>query len=187
MRQTIFTTLLVITILTISYFIFIQTDAYFKKQEPKDGNNLRTEILNNIYNPFKHSDTLILETIWGVCGNSKPSELPIVFDTKLTEPSFMKKLSLQNKISVITMGDFNNVMDTILKYRFHGKYPENLWDICRLNKVHAEIHAEKLSSKKVRTYENYLYNNINKFIQKDFIYKNNKWTFRITDSLTRKI
>jgi hypothetical protein len=80
------------------------------------------------------------------------------------------------------MNDFNKAMDTVLKYRFNNKYPESLWDTCRVNKVAASIRAEQFTPEQVAVYESYVYNNQEKSIKKLFALKNGRWTFAIIDT-----
>lgn len=144
--------------------------------------DLRALVIESIKNPFLKTDTLILDVDWEFCGNSDPDELPVVFDLKLDSDQYKKDLSRHLSLRVISMNDFNKAMDTVLKYRFNNKYPESLWDTCRVNKVAASIRAEQFTPEQVAVYESYVYNNQEKSLKKLFTLKNGKWTFAITDT-----
>lgn len=176
---------LIILALPVGYFIYIKADRYIKQLPVPGADNLRIAIISSINNPFPQADTLILETTWMFCGNSEPEELPITFDTKLEEINHKSSLSRQLNLSILTMTEFHKVMDTVRKYRFNGEYPPSLWDTCRMGKVSADIKAERLSPKKVRLYENYLYNDIAKYVRKDFTYNSGKWTYQVIDTSTQ--
>jgi len=182
MKRFLILTTIITVILFASYFSYIKISSHIRHNPVKSVDLLRNEIVANISNPFPEADTLVLETRWGFCGNSEPDELPIVFDTQLGDIIYKKKLSDNIHLPVVTMSEFNKVMDTVRKYRFKDDYSPGLWDTCRIDKVWANINAEQLSPKKVRLYENYLYNNTAKYIRKDFYYKGGKWIFKIADN-----
>jgi len=175
--------LLTIAVLSAVIIIGWLLNIYLNKQPPKEPEELRILIIKSIEIPFVGVDTVIIETDWEFCGNSPSWELPIVFDIQLEEEANKTKLTQHIKKHIFMMSEFNVFMDSIKNTRFEGKYPPSLWDVCRVNKVHVQILAEKLSSKNVRTYENYLFNDEVKFIQKDFHFADNKWTYTISDSL----
>jgi hypothetical protein len=185
MKRFLISTAIIIAILFVSYFAYTKVDLYIRYRPLKNAYTLRNEIIANISNPFPQADTLVLETRWMFCGNSRPDELPIVFDTQLDDSCYTKKLSANIHLFVLTMTEYHKVMDTVLKYRFKGEYPPSLWDTCRIGKVSADIKAEQLSYKKVRLYENYLYNDTAKYICKDFVYNGDKWSFKIIDTSTQ--
>lgn len=184
MKRLLIFTLSIIAALALMYFSYIKFDSYIRHRPVKNSDELRNDIFASISNPFTQVDTLVLETRWMFCGNSDPNELPIVFDTQLDSSNNKNKLSNKLHLQVLTMTEFHKVMDTVRKYRFKGEYPPSLWDSCRIGKVSADIKAEQLSSKKIRLYENYLYNDTAKFIQKDFAYDGFKWTFKIIETST---
>lgn len=174
-------------LVTLGCFLYNEVRYILKHRPVVSQASLRAEILHSLSNPFPQADSLILNTRWGFCGNSDPDELPIVFDTQLETEGSKKDLSARLKIPVVSMTDFNKVMDTIRKYRFHGEFVISLWDSCRSRKVSAEIHAEQLSTRKVRVYENYLYGDTSKFISRDFTLEKDKWAYRITDTSAQVI
>jgi hypothetical protein len=161
-----------------------KVNRFFKERPVKEADLLRMKIIASIINPFDQADTLILDTKWGFCGNSEPDELPVIFDTKLEEEGFRQLLSLQIDKRVLTQLEFSKVMDTVRQVRFHGENPPSLWDSCRVGKVAADITAEQISPKHVRLYESYLYANISKIIQKDFVYDGSNWAYSIIDTFT---
>jgi hypothetical protein len=165
--------------------IYPKVDRFFKERPVANADVLRSEIIASISNPFNQADTLILDTRWMFCGNSDPDELPVVFDTKLEDENFKQLLAKQIDKRVLTMSEFNKVMDTVRKVRFNGEYPPSLWDTCRVGKVAADIKAEQLSPKHIRVYENYLYADIAKSIHKDFVFDGSKWGYSITDTSTQ--
>ena len=146
------------------------------------ADDLRALVIESIKNPFFKTDTLILDGGWEFCGNSDPDELPVVFDLKLDSDQYKKDLSRHLSLRVTSMNDFNKAMDTVPKYRFNNKYPESLWDTCRVNKVAASIRAEQFTPGKVAVYESYVYNDQKKNINKLFTLNNGKWTFAIIDT-----
>ncbi len=178
--------LIPVIILTIFAGLFIhpKIGRYLKQRPIKNPDTLRSEIVKSIRNPFQKADTLILETNWMFCGNSNPDESPVVFETKLEEENY--KLLLAKKVNkpVLTMTEFNKVMDEVRKNQFNGEYPPSLWDTCRLGKVSADIKAEQLSPILVRLYEYYLYADTAKYFQKDFTFKGEKWTYSVTNQST---
>lgn len=163
-------------------FIYPKVDRYFRQRPIKNADILRTEIIASIKNPFSQADTLILETQWMFCGNSDPDELPVVFDTKLGSEKYRYLLAKQVQTPVLTMSEFQKVMDTVRLLRFSGEYPPSLWDTCRIGKVSADIKAEQLSPRKIRLYENYHYADTVKYIRKDFKFNDDKWTYSIVDA-----
>jgi hypothetical protein len=185
MKRFLIITAFIIVALAGGYFGYTKVDSYIRHRPIKSPDILRNDIITSIRNPFTQADTLVLETRWMFCGNSEPDELPIVFDTQLDDSNYKSKLADKLHLSVLTMTEFHEVMDTIRKYRFKGEYPPSLWDTCRIGKVSADIKAEQLSSKKIRLYENYLYNDTAKYIRKDFVYNGDKWTFKIIDTSTQ--
>jgi len=166
-------------------FIYPKVDRFFKERPVKRAHILRKEIIASIANPFKQADTVVLDTRWMFCGNSDPDELPIVFDTQLENENYKGLLAKQFQKPVLTMTEFNKVMDTVRQVRFNGEYPPSLWDTCRVGKVAADVKAEQLSPKHIRLYENYLYNDIAKSVHKDFVFDGSKWTYSITDTSTQ--
>jgi hypothetical protein len=177
-----------LTILVIAVLLFFKTnklgDTIFRRTQIKDTTLLRTEILKTIKIPFAKTDTLIIETVWKICGNSTEDELPIVFDTKLEDHPYIDNLSKNLGLTVVTMTDFNKVMDTVLKYKFHGNYPESLWDTCRRNKIHASIRTEKSKQNgNILVHEQYLFADTLKSFDKEFYVGNNgKWLYKINQS-----
>ena len=185
MKRRIILISVIILIVITGFFIYPKVDRYFMSRPVKNADVLRDEIVASIINPFAQADTVILDTRWGFCGNSDPDELPIVFDTYLENETYKQLLSKRIQKPVLTMNEFNKVMDKIRQSRYNGEYPPSLWDTCRVGKVSADINAEQLSSKKVRVYENYLYNDTAKFVRKDFVFNGSKWTFSIIDTSTQ--
>lgn len=180
-RQLILIPVIILTVIG-GVLIYPKVNRHLKQRPIKEPDLLRNEIVASIRNPFTQADTLILETTWMFCGNSDPDELPVVFATKLEEENYKQFLARQVNKPVLTMTEFNKVMDTIRIVRFNGDYPPSLWDTCRVGKVSADIKAEQLSPRQVRLYENYLYADTTKYIRKDFIFDGNKWTYSITDT-----
>jgi hypothetical protein len=187
MKRFLISTLVIILALAFGYGIYIAIDNEFKHRPLKNTAVLRDKILASITNPFPQADTLILDTRWEFCGNSKPSEIPIIFDTYLDSNGYKNKLQSNLHIPVLTITEFDKVMDTVRKYKFKGEYPPSLWDTCSIGKVSAGIGAEKISSTKVSVYESYIYNNVAKTIQKDFVFKNGNWTYNIVDTMTQQL
>jgi len=167
------------------FLVYPKVEHFFKERPVKNEASLRNEIIASISNPFNQADTVILETRWMFCGNSDPDELPIVFDTQLENENYKGLLAKQFQKPVLTMSEFNKVMDRVRQVRFNGEYPPSLWDTCRVGKVAADIKAEQLSPKRIRLYENYLYADIAKSIHKDFVFDGSKWTYSITDTSTQ--
>jgi hypothetical protein len=184
MKRFLIFTVFIIVALLVGFFSYNKIDSYIRHRPVKDPDVLRNDIIASISNPFPQADTVVLKTHWMFCGNSDPDDLPIVFDTQLEESNNKSKLSDKLQLPVLTMIEFRTIMDTVRKYRFKGEYSSSLWDTCRIGKISADIKAEQLSAKKVRLYENYLYNDTIKFIQKDFAYDGDKWTFKITETST---
>lgn len=182
-RQIILFPVIILTIFA-GLYIYPKVGRHLKERPIKNPDTLRSEIVKSIRNPFKEADTLILETDWMFCGNSNPDELPVVFDTKLQEENYMLLLSRQVNKPVITMTEFNKVMDEVRNNRFNGDYPPSLWNTCRLGKVSADIKAQQLSPRQVRLFEYYLYADTAKYIQKDFTFHGDKWTYSITNHST---
>ena len=181
MKRYLILSVFLIVVLVVVYFSYFKICNLINDQRIKSPDILREEILASISNPFIQADTLILETRWMVCGNNKPEEFPIVFDTQLDSTNYKNKLIGKLNLTVLTISEFHKVMDTVRINRFKGVYPPSLWDTCRVNKISAEIKAEALSNSKIRVYENYLYNDTLKYICKDFDYNEGKWTFKIVD------
>ena len=181
--------LIIISILLLApfaiIFIYPKIDRFFRGRPVKEANILRHEIIASISNPFIQADTFIVESDWGFCGNTDPDDLPIVFDIQLENENYKRVLAKKIQMPVLTMNEFNKVMDMILQARFKGQYPTSLWDTCRIGKVSVDIKAEQFSSKKVRLHETYLYNNITKYFCKDFVFDGNKWIYSITDTSTQ--
>jgi hypothetical protein len=177
--------ILPISVIAVAVIIYPKVDRYFKQRPVKEPDLLRSEIVGSIRNPFVQADTLLLETNWMLCGNSDPDELPNVFETLLEEGKYRQLLATRVNKPILTMAEFNKVMDTVLNIRFKGEYPASLWDTCRVGKVSADIIAEQISPKQVRLYENYVYADTAKFLRKDFSYYGGKWTFSISDSSTQ--
>lgn len=166
-------------------FIYPKINRYFKQRPANEADILRNEIVKSIRNPFKEADTLILQTRSMFCGNSDPNELPVVFETQLEEGKYKQLLAKQINKPVLTISEFNKVMDTVLDIRFRGDYPPSLWDTCRIGKVSVDILAEQLSARQVRLLENYLYADTAKYIQKEFTFDGYEWTYSIIDSSSR--
>ena len=162
-------------------YVSIQNDL--KHGPLKKAGNLRSVVLASITNPFPQADTFILDTRWIICGNTTPEEIPIIFNTLLDSNIYKNKLADKLHVRVLTIAEFNNVMDTIRKYRFHDEYPPSLWDTCRIGKVTADINAQQLTSTKVRLYEYYQFNNKEKIIQKDFTFKDDEWACSKVDTM----
>lgn len=181
--------LILIPVLIVTFiggvFIYPKVDRFFKARPVKNQDVLRSEIIASIRNPFNQADTVILETRWMFCGNSDPDELPVVFDTQLEDENYKQLLVKQIQKPVLTMSEFNKVMDTVRQVRFNGEYPPSLWDTCRVGKVAADIKAEQLSPKRIRLYENYVFADIAKHIRKDFVFDDDKWRYSITDTSTQ--
>jgi hypothetical protein len=177
--------IILISIIALAVIIYPKVDRYFKQRPIKEADLLRNEIVASIKNPFIQADTLILETSWKFCGNSDPDELPIVFATRLEEEKYRQLLAKQVNTPILTIAEFNKVMDAVRNIRFKGEYTPSLWDTCRAGKVSADIKAEQLSPKQVRLYENYLYADTAKYIRKDFAFVGGKWTYSITDTSTQ--
>ncbi len=187
MKRFFISTLVIILTLALGFWVYTSIDNNFKNRPLQNTDVLRAKILASITNPFPQADTFILDTRWEICGNSKPSEIPIIFDTYIDSSSYKSRLQNNLHIPVLTMSEFDRVMDTVRKYRFNGEYPPSLWDTCRIGKVSAGIGAEKISSTKVSLYESYIYNDIAKTIQKDFVFKNDNWTFSIVNTTTQQL
>ena len=185
-RRLILIPVIILTVIA-GLFIYPKVDRYLKQRPIKEANILRNEIIASIRNPFTQADTLILETRWMFCGNSDPDELPVVFATQLEEENYKQLLAQQINKPVLTMTEFNKVMDAVRYIRFNGEYPPSLWDTCRVGKVSADIKAEQLSPRLVRLYENYLFADTAKYIRKDFAFDGNKWTYSITDTSSQVI
>jgi len=177
-----------LTLLVIAVLLFFKAnklgDTIFGRTQIKDTTLLRTQILNTIKIPFVKTDTLIIETTWKICGNSAEDELPITFDTKLEDHPYVDNLSKNLGLTVVTITDFNEVMDTVLKYKFHGDYPESLWDTCRRNKIHASILTEKSRQNgNILVHEQYLSADTLKSYDKEFYVGNNgKWQYKMIHS-----
>jgi hypothetical protein len=176
-----------VLIVTIVGVLFIKPkfERFLKERPVKSEDVLRNEIITSISNPFHQADTLILDTRWMFCRNSNPDDLPVIFDTQLEEENYQRLLAKQIHKPVLTMSEFNKVMDTVRQVRFNGEYPPGLWDICRVGKVTADIKAEQLSPGHIRLFENYLYADIAKNIRKDFVFDGSNWTYSITDTSTQ--
>ena len=187
MKRFLTSTLVIILTLAFGFWIYTSIDKDIKNRPLQKTDALRAKILASIANPFPQADTFILDTRWEFCGNSKPSEIPVIFDTYLDSSSYRSVLQNNLHIPVVTISEFNKVMDTVRKYKFNGEYPPSLWDTCRIDKVSASIGAEKVSSTKVSLYESYTYNDVAKTIQKDFVFKNDNWTYNIVDTRTQQI
>jgi hypothetical protein len=185
MKRFLTSILVIILTLAFGFWVYTSIDKDIKNRPIQKTDALRAKILASITNPFSQADTFILDTRWDICGNSKPSEIPIIFDTYLDSSIYKSELQNNLHIPVVTMSEFDKVMDTVRKYRFNGEYPPSLWDTCRVGKVFASIGAEKISSTEVSLYESYVYNNIAKTIKKDFVYKNNEWAYNIVDTTTQ--
>jgi flagellar biosynthesis component FlhA len=193
MKRTISILAICLTVLIVAgvlpFYACNSGDTILSKTKIKDTAILRTEILKSIHSPFVHVDTFIIETSWKICGNSTEDEIPITIDTKLEEKPSLDILAKQIGSTIITMKDFNKIMDTILKYRFHEDYPESLYDTCRINKVHANIRTEKSKTNgNILVYEDYLFADTLKRIFKEFYSDNNdKWHYKINQSFSETL
>jgi hypothetical protein len=168
-------------------FLYTLADISFTQSPLKSPGALRHEIIASLSNPFPDADTMILNTDWWVCGNSDPSELPVIFDMQLEDENNKQLLVNQIRRPVLTRMEFHKVMDSILSVRYNNDYPLSLWDSCREGKVAASIRAEQLSHRRVQIYENYSYGTTIKSIHKDFTFDGIKWTFSIVDTVTEFI
>ncbi|QKJ32500.1 hypothetical protein HQ865_22965 [Mucilaginibacter mali] len=137
--------------------------------------DLRTAIIKSLKSPFLKTDTLIVDDEWGFCGNSKPEEIPVIFDLKIDSTIYRAQLFKVTNQTIVTMKEYEAIMDTVLKYKFKGEYPESLWDTCRIGKTIASIHAEQISPTKVRLYEQYLLNDKSQSLTKEFNFTANRW------------
>jgi hypothetical protein len=187
MKRFLISTLGIILTIAFGYWVYTSIDDEFKNRPLKDSDFLRDKILGSITNPFPQADTFILDTRWEFCGNSKPGEIPIIFDTYLDSNRYRNKLQSNLHIPVLTITEFDKVMDTVRKYKFNGEYPPSLWDTCRIGKVSAGIGAEKISSTEVSVFESYIYSDVAKTIQKDFVFKNGNWTYNIVNTTTQQL
>lgn len=183
-RLLIFIPVFILTLMA-GFFIYPKVNRFLKERPVKNADALRNKIIASIRNPFFQADTVILETRWMFCGNSEPDELPVVFDTQLENENYKSLLAEQIDKPVLTMTEFNKVMDRVRFVRFNGEYPASLWDTCRVGKVAADIKAEQLSPKKVRLYENYIYVDTSKYVCKDFVFDGSKWIYSVIDTSTQ--
>ncbi|MCX6320120.1 MAG: hypothetical protein NTW29_22765 [Bacteroidetes bacterium] len=168
-------------------FYYPAIARYFNSRPVKEPDLLRKEMIFSIINPFYQADTLILETKWGFCGNSTPEEHPIIFETKFESEVYRRSLIEQINRPVLSEAAFYQIMDSVRILQFNGIYPPDWWHTCSMGKVIAEIKAEQLSPTKVRLYEMYQFANTIKSIQQEFIYKRNRWTYSLIDTVTQLV
>ena len=184
MKKTLLIIQLATCALVFGFFTYPKVDRYFRSLPARNSDNLRTEIINSIKNPFLITDTLILESTRQICGNSDPNEIPITFDTRLDDYNYISLLSQKLNIPIVTMNDFQKVMDSVSKYKYNNEYVPSLWDSCRVGKVSAEILAEQFSPTEIRLHEYYNLNDTAKFVTKKFSFERNKWTFKVMKTST---
>ncbi|HWB26934.1 MAG TPA: hypothetical protein VG738_15730 [Chitinophagaceae bacterium] len=187
MKRFLIPTFAIILAPTFVFWGYTSIKNYINNRPLQNADILRAKILEGITNPFPQADTFILDTRWEICGNTKPGEMPIIFDTYLDRSIYKSRLQTNLHIPVVTISEFHKVMDTIRKYKFNGEYPPSLWDTCRRGKTSVGIGAEKISSTKVIVYESYLYNDVAKTIRKNFVFKNDNWTYYIVDTMTQRL
>ncbi len=187
MIRYLFSTILVIVLFAFGYWVYSSIEYDIKNSPLKSTDVLRNSIFVSIDNPFPQADTIILDTRWLLCGNIEANEIPLTFDTYLDSGAYKNRLEKKLQIPVVSIAEFNKIMDTVLKYRFKGHYPESLWDSCRLGKASVTIQADQLTSTKVRLSEIYQYNDTTKSIEKEFIFKNNSWAYSVVGTSTQAI
>lgn len=170
---------LIVLALGFAIWIYISIQNDIKNAPLKNPGSLRVAIMESITNPFPQADTLILNTTWFICGNSRPEEIPDIFNTYIDSSFYKNKLAEKLHIAVLNSHEFDKVMDTVRESRYKGEYPASLWDTCRVGKVVAGIAAEQLTSTKVKLEENYKYNNEIKSIEKEFTFQNDHWSYNI--------
>lgn len=184
MRNKIFVTITLLVALLGFYLLYPIIKEYYRRLPVVDPDQLRLIMINNITNPFKDADTVIVVgKLWAVCGNSRPEELPVIFDPQLLEEYSLKKLSERLNTPVLTNYEFSQLKSI-------NKYPKEIvnldslhlvWESCYDKKVQLNILAEKLYSGKVRAYEEYEYTNQIVTVTKDYIYKDGKWILSVVN------
>ena len=188
MKRTAIISTIILTILIIAILLILKATKLrgktIDKTKINDTSVLRTEILNSIKNPFIKTDTLIIETTWNICDEVTGNDLPIIIDTKLEEHPYTEELSEKLGMKVIAMKDFYKIMETVLKYKFHGDYPKSLWDTCRRNKIRATIRTEKSKPRgKILVHEKFLFADTLKSFDKEFYRdENGKWLYKIYET-----
>ena len=183
-KKTIIFTISILLILTGGYG-FYQFNKYKNRTTPPEQpGKLKQVIVNNLKTPFPNSDTVVLETMWGFCGNTPSDQLPIVFDTELDKENNVQLISQNFGQTVIPMDSFQVILNEIRKNEYNDEYIPNLWDSVTKTIVDMTVHAEKVNSRQVITHETYILKNESKIIIKDFRLENNSWTYSITDTLT---
>ncbi len=156
--------------------------------EIKDTVLLRTRILNSIKNPFPSADTFIIDTDGNNCTLGGEFERPLNIATELDKDPLLKSLSANIHKPVISKRDFTKIVDTLVKYRYNGEYPDDLWHNSTRNKISANIHAEKLKeSSKILVHETYLFNDSVKHFTKEFYTKAGEWQYKVTDSSAERL
>jgi len=161
---------------------------YFENQNristPYSPEKLRYSIAMSLSNPFANADTVVIETLWGFCGNTPSSQWPVVFVTEVDKPTNILLISQNFDQTVLSMDSLRSMVDEIGKTNYSEPNFHHIWDSVAKTIVELTVNAEKISNTHIKTYERFDFKNETKTIHKDFKFLNNDWFYSISDSLS---
>ena len=144
--------------------------------EPKE---LRIAIAESIDIPFEESDTVIYESLIGICGNSSKDEINRHYNPQLNQSPYSEILTEKYDGKIWFTGDeLNEVMDSICQNR---KEDETIWNCFSKDKIIFSLSGRAISNSSVEVYERYFLNDKVHSINKIFEYKNSSWSYKITE------
>jgi hypothetical protein len=158
MRKVLITVVVILTLFFVGLFIFI-----LNKNSRSNNNSLKIhpttaeviEILSNVDPPFSHTDTLLLETGWKLCGNT-PNGFEVPIPLQLEDIPFVEKLRTWANSTALTSEESDKILDTIVIYSVMNN--RNTFTTSKRNKIYVLVNLEQ-SKKDGRflVYENFLY------------------------------
>jgi len=117
---------------------------------------LKIAIAKSISVPFKTQDTLVYESVIGICGNSSQDEMNRHYEPYLNEKPYLDILRKQYAGQVIVTRDslFNVLMTHFETNQIDCKSP---WDCFSKNKIQLSILGHAMTNNSVRIREMYTY------------------------------
>jgi hypothetical protein len=164
---------------TLGLVTIVLTSCSVSTENFPSPDKLKIAIAKGISVPFETEDTLVYESIIGICGNSSQDEMNRHYEPYLNEKPYLDILKKQYSGPVVVTGDslFNVMMTHFEANQINCKSP---WDCFSKNKIQFSVLGHAMTNSSVRIREMYTYKDQTHILEKLFSYNDGQWTFEIT-------
>lgn len=145
-----------------------------------EPNKLKIAIAESIEIPFEDSDTVIYNSLIGICGNSSKDEIQRHYNPQLNKSPYSNILTEKYDRKIWFTGDkLNELMERTCQDRIES---ETIWDCFSKDKIDFNLSGRAISNNSVEIYERYFFNDKVHSVNKIFEFKNNSWIYKITEN-----